>query len=307
MNAKQELINYDDNSMIQTLKQTVAQGLTDAEFRLFVEYCKATGLNALKKEIWAIKAGGRLQLMTSAAGLFTIANSNPVFDGFESGLVGPDGELVSGAYPKDDYIGAWCRVHRKDRKVPTEAIAMLSEYDKNQGNWKTMRRTMIIKCAESVGMRKTFPQELNGIYSSEEMPVQFAPDQAPSALPPSKVKPSVQIEEHIEKPIYNILQEQTLQAIEEKESWIYDGHGIGNTTPKEERKGLGPKLKELGVIQVDKIIHSAKELPEYQKFLIEQPQSQLDLQAKMGELTETQDDFDFSKESEELASKKYEK
>ena len=61
--------------MLAALRNTVAPGLTDAEFALFAEIVKTTGLNPVTKEVWAIKAGGRLQLMTGINGFLRIANS----------------------------------------------------------------------------------------------------------------------------------------------------------------------------------------------------------------------------------------
>lgn len=178
-----ELIKYEDKQVAATLKQTVAAGLTDAEFSLFVQFCQGTGLNPFKREIWAIKAGGRLQLMTGLNGFRTIANAHPAYDGIEVGFVGKGGEYLPATYPLDDYIGAWARCHRKDRKVPREVIAMRKEYDKQFGNWKTMPRVMLLKCAESNALRSDFAQLLNGLYSEDEMPAEFS-------LPPVTVKPA---------------------------------------------------------------------------------------------------------------------
>ena len=168
-----ELIKYEDKQVAVTLKQTVAAGLTDAEFSLFVQFCQGTGLNPFKKEIWAIKAGGRLQLMTGIQGFRAIANANPHYDGIQIGLIGKDGDLLHASYPKDDYVGAWAKCHRKDRAFPAEGIAMLRDYDKAFGNWKSMKRVMIMKCAESVALRQAFPQQLNGLYTPDEMPQEF--------------------------------------------------------------------------------------------------------------------------------------
>lgn len=182
-------LDYSSKDMLLTLKQTVAVGTTDAEFKMFIEFCKGTGLNAFKKEVWCIvvpektytdkngnqkKQDRKVQIMTGINGFFTIANNKPEMDGYQEGFVDKEGNLVSAAYPREDYIGAWCRVYRKDRKVPTEAVVFLKEYDKGYGNWVAMKRTMILKCAESVALRKSFPQELNGMYTAEEMPGEYA-------------------------------------------------------------------------------------------------------------------------------------
>ena len=157
------------------IRATVAIGASDLELKYFLEFAKSTGLNPFKKELWFIKAGGRLQMMTGINGFFAIANADPAFDGFESGLIDKEGNYKPLTFPGNDFIGAWCKVYRKDRKIPCEGVAMLSEYDKKQGNWKTMQRVMIVKCAESVALRKAFPQQLNGLYTAEEMPKEFAP------------------------------------------------------------------------------------------------------------------------------------
>lgn len=178
-----ELIKYEDKQVTATLRQTVAAGLTEAEFSLFVQFCQGTGLNPFKKEIWAIKAGGKLQLMTGLNGFRAIANAHPAYDGIEIGLIGKGGEYLSATYPGEDYVGAWARCHRKDRKVPRESVAMLKDYDKGFGNWKVMRRVMILKCAESNSLRADFAQLLNGLYTEDEMPAEFG-------APPVTVKPA---------------------------------------------------------------------------------------------------------------------
>lgn len=174
MSKELTTIDYNSKEVVDTLIATVAQGLNKQEFSLFAEHCKSTGLNPFKKEVWAIKASGRLQLMTGINGYFTIANRHPEFDGYEEGFVGKDGQELPDTYQGSDYIGAWCRVHRKDRKIPAKGVAFKNEYEKTYGNWKTMPKSMLLKCAESIALRKAFPQELNGTYTAEEMPVEYS-------------------------------------------------------------------------------------------------------------------------------------
>lgn len=193
--TQENSINYSSPKVLQTIRDTVAVGATESEFAMFVQVCKSTGLNPFKREVWFIKAGGRVQMMTGINGFYAIANKSPLYDGIEVGLVGRNGEYLPMTYPGSDFIGAWAKVHRKDRKIPSEGVAMLSEYDKGQGNWKSMRRIMISKCAESIALRKAFPQELNGLYTQEEMPVEYSgskqvetvathqPKQAPKPTP----------------------------------------------------------------------------------------------------------------------------
>ena len=77
-----------DEEKLAVIKNTLAQGATDAELSLFVQLCKSTGLNPFQKEIWFIKTkgyakrdgtqvGGRVQLMTGVDGFYRIAYSHP--------------------------------------------------------------------------------------------------------------------------------------------------------------------------------------------------------------------------------------
>jgi phage recombination protein Bet len=154
-----------DDKMLAALRNSVAPGLTEPEFRLFAEMVKATGLNPVTKEIWAIKAGGRLQLMTGINGFLRIANSHPAFDGME----------VSFEWDGKTLVSSTAKVYRKDRRFPSVATAYMAEYSKPTPIWKQMPSIMLSKCAKSLAIREAFIQELGGLYTQEEMPADFAP------------------------------------------------------------------------------------------------------------------------------------
>lgn len=164
--------------MLQTLRNTIAPGLTDAEFLLFAEVCKATGLNPITKEIWPIKVNGRLQPMTGINGFLRIANSHSQFDGME----------VSFEWDGKQLVSCTVKVHRKDRKFPSVATAYWSEYSKPSPVWKQMPTVMLSKCAKSLAIREAFIQELGGLYTAEEMPSSFA---APIPQAPEGMEPAV--------------------------------------------------------------------------------------------------------------------
>lgn len=167
MNDK-ALITQNNVEMLTTLRNTVAPGLTDSEFALFAEIVKSTGLNPVTKEVWAIKAGGRLQLMTGINGFLRIANSHPMFDGMEVEF-DKDGDRI---------VAATAKVYRKDRRFPAVATAFMAEYGKPTPIWKQMPSVMLAKCAKSLAIREAFVQELGGLYTQEEMPAEFAPPRA---------------------------------------------------------------------------------------------------------------------------------
>lgn len=180
-------INYEDEKVIQTLINTVAKGASKEEFAMFTEICKATGLNPFKKEIWFIKTSAGVQMMVGLNGFYCIANNNPNFDGIETEVIEND---------KGQIVKAIARVYRKDRRIPMVAEAYMSEFGKTHGVWKSMPRIMLTKCAESLALRKAFPQELNGLYTQEEMPAEFAEPKniTPPAKPIAKPEPKKRLE-----------------------------------------------------------------------------------------------------------------
>lgn len=188
-------VNYDDPRVIATIKQTVAIGATDAELAMFLEHCRATGLNPFKREVWFVKQNGytrrdgtvvesRVQIMTGVQGYLAVANSHPMYDGMESVV-----ERDEKGFP----VRAVARVHRKDRKFPAEAEALWSEDSQptqsSSGKptvWGKMPSVMLAKVAKSRALREAFAQQLNGTYTSEEMPAEFGPN-VPQAPAPTMI------------------------------------------------------------------------------------------------------------------------
>ena len=170
-------LNFEDKALIATIKDTVAKGATDTEFRMFVELCKSTGLNPLKKEVWFIKTQRGAQIMTGINGYLQIANRHPQFDG----MTEPQFEQDA----KGFIISCRVEVHRKDRKLPAVGKVFMAEYGGITPIWQKMPRVMLAKVAKSVALREAFPVELCGVYTQEEMPPEFAPpkiDVTPSSI-----------------------------------------------------------------------------------------------------------------------------
>jgi len=160
-NKNLSIINYEDERTLQVIKESIARDASPAEFAYFIEYCRHTGLNPIKKEIWFIKTSRGIQVLTGINGFFEIANSSPQFDGLEVEFIENENH---------EPIACTCKVWRKDRSHPHSETVYMNEYNQKQGTWLSKPRTMLAKVAKAHALREAFSQELAGIYIEEEMP-----------------------------------------------------------------------------------------------------------------------------------------
>lgn len=157
------------------VKATVANGCSDVELDLFMWNCQRTGLDPFARQIYAIKRQGKMTIQVAIDGFRVIAERH----GQYAGQVGPhwcgsDGKWrdvwLDKAHPEAAKVG----VLRHDFKEPKVAIAnwdaYAQEFNGRLGTmWAKMPALMLAKCAEALALRQAFPQDLSGLYTTDEM------------------------------------------------------------------------------------------------------------------------------------------
>lgn len=183
---------------VDLIKRTICKGATDDELSLFVQTANRMRLDPFARQIFAVKRWSKkdnrdvMSIQVSIDGFRLTAERTGRYAGQLGPLWTSDGKewvevwLDSKKPPAAAKVG----VMRHDFKEPIWAVATWNEY-KQEGQyglstmWSKMGALMLAKCAESLALRRAFPNELSGAYTPEEM---SQADAAPTAeyTPPAK-------------------------------------------------------------------------------------------------------------------------
>jgi phage recombination protein Bet len=219
---------------LELIKATVAKGASDPELKLFLYRCKNMGLDPLRPgQVHFVKYGSNPgSIVIGIEGLRSLAARTGKLEGVKRGVLrNEEGKCV----------GAWCEVYRSDWKHPAREEVSFSEYNTGKNLWAKMPETMIKKVAEVAALRMAFPDDLDGLYSEEEMHQAAARDARPREI-------QAQLDESTEAPAFEAAdyfkgEAETIQPEGPGEYLIKVG------------KNKGKKIKELSAKDIENFIN----------------------------------------------------
>lgn len=177
-----ELASTLTDEQVRLIKDTIIPGASDDELALFVNQANRTRLDPFAKQIYSIKRYSSVthsqvyQVQISIDGARLVAQRSGEYAGqTPTYWCGADGIWVDvwlqDVPPKAAKVG----VYRNGFVEALTAVALWDQYavkDKDgklTTMWKKMGSLMLGKCAEMLALRRAFPMELSGLYSTEEM------------------------------------------------------------------------------------------------------------------------------------------
>lgn len=158
-------------SQVDLIKRQIAPKATDDELKLFLYQAARTGLDPLTRQIYCIHRydknhGSKMSIQTSIDGFRVVAERSGDYGGQdEPEFLEDNGKITSCKIRVYKFRG-------NQRYQASVGVAYWDEYVPAAGQdymWKKMPHTMLAKVAEALALRKAFPQDLSGLYTTEEM------------------------------------------------------------------------------------------------------------------------------------------
>ena len=185
-------IHLDPDTVVNYLVSGDPNTVTLQEIVLFMQLCKAQGLNPFTREAYLVKykSDSPAQVIVGKGAFERRAVRCQRFRGFEAGVIarrqdgGIDWRTGTFLLPEEQLVGGWARVYVDGFDKPVEAAVSLKEYNTGKPVWAQKPATMIRKVAKVQALREAFPEDLAGMYEAEEYGMDY------NDMPSAPVDPS---------------------------------------------------------------------------------------------------------------------
>lgn len=169
-----------DDEKLALIKRTVLRPknreASNDELALFAHQAERTGLDPLSRQIYGIfrwDSRAKQEVMTiqtSIDGFRLIAQRSGRYLG-QTPVYWADAKLnwYEVWTKPEPPVAAKVGVYVQGAPEPTWAVAKFTSYVVDSPLWRKMPDLMIAKCAEALALRKAFPAELSGLYTTDEM------------------------------------------------------------------------------------------------------------------------------------------
>lgn len=168
------------HEQLDLIRRTVAAGATNDELSLFLHDCERRNVHPLDKLLYFTKRKGKYTPITSIDFFRSQAGDTGQHAGTDDAIF-VDGDK----YPVSGTVTVYRMV--EGIRCPYTATARWAEYYPGDGDlgfmYRKMPHTMLGKCAEALALRKAFPKQLAGLYTSDEMAQAGAPDNHRQPVP----------------------------------------------------------------------------------------------------------------------------
>jgi len=167
---------------IAALKQLGLQDATNEDLAVFFHHSQRTGLDPFARQIYMVgrwsREGTKYTIQTGIDGFRLIGRRaadarHETLEVSDTEWCGSDGQWTNVWLSHEPPAAARVSIIRNGGRFP--AVALFHEYaqTKKDGSltqmWDSKGALMIAKCAEALAWRKAFPQDLSGLYTTEEM------------------------------------------------------------------------------------------------------------------------------------------
>lgn len=170
------------DQQLAALRQLGVDANSQGDLAVFFHQAQRSGLDPFKREIYMITRNGKPTIQTGIDGFYKIADRVSRKTGGTWGIsetlwCGQDGQWADVWLQAGPPAAARVTLERNGARFTV--VALTSEYMAQGPMWQKMPARMIAKCAEALAIRKAFPEDLSGLYTSEEMAQADSPAPAP--------------------------------------------------------------------------------------------------------------------------------